>query len=174
VAVALDAWIEERVARGRGGGLDAPAHLLSAMGDWSKIWVAVAALRLATDRRTGRRAAVRALTAVAAQSALVNLGMKRVAARTRPRVDTSLRFTARRPRSSAFPSGHSASAACAAVLLSDRWRFAPIPLAMLALAIGWSRVQTGLHHASDVAAGLLIGAAVGGTVRRVAPLRSGT
>ena len=80
-----------------------------------------------------------------------------------------LRFGARRPPSSSFPSGHSASAATAAILLGDGTPLG-VPLGLLALAVAASRLQTGLHHASDVGAGLLLGTGVGLLAKRAWPL----
>ena len=111
---------------------------------------------------------------MAIQSALVEGLVKRATRRDRPGSDVPLRFRARRPPSTSFPSGHAASAAAAAVLLADGrpgWR---APLAVLAVGVAWSRVQTGLHHLSDILAGLALGAAVGLLVRRLLPLPGST
>jgi undecaprenyl-diphosphatase len=64
------------------------------------------------------------------------------------------------PRSSSFPSGHSSAAAFAAVLW---WSWAPIAgvaAALLASAMGASRIIIRAHHRTDVLAGLLWGAAL--------------
>ena len=72
------------------------------------------------------------------------------------------------PSTSSFPSGHTAATVVlwgAVVLLfaatSARWvRVAAWTLVLaLAFAVGTSRVYRGMHHPSDVAAGLLLGAA---------------
>ena len=168
---ALDLSVEAWIAARRSGPLDAAAHLLSSAADRSKLWAAIAVVRAVADPDTGRRAGARALVTVAIQSALVEGLVKRSTRRDRPDSHVPLRFHARRPPSTSFPSGHAASAAAAAVLLSDGmpgWR---APLAVLAVTVGWSRVQTGLHHVSDVLAGLALGAAVGLMVRRLLPLR---
>jgi undecaprenyl-diphosphatase len=170
----LDSAVEAWVAGGRSGPIDATAHLLSSAADRSKLWAAIALVRALTDRETGRQAGARALATVAIQSALVEGLVKRATRRDRPGSDVPLRFRARRPPSTSFPSGHAASAAAAAVLLADgkpRWR---APLGLLALGVAWSRVQTGLHHLSDVLAGLALGAAVGLLVRRLLPLPAPT
>ena len=62
---------------------------------------------------------------------------------------------------SSFPSGHAATSAAGAVILSvlvgrGVWRW----LAPLALLIGFSRVYVGVHYPADVLAGALLGAAV--------------
>jgi undecaprenyl-diphosphatase len=170
----LDSAVEAWVAGRRSGPLDATAHLLSSAADRSKLWAAIALVRALTDRETGRQAGARALVTVAIQSALVEGLVKRATRRDRPGSDVPLRFRARRPPSTSFPSGHAASAAAAAVLLADGrpgWR---APLAVLAVGVAWSRVQTGLHHLSDILAGLALGAAVGLLVRRLLPLPGST
>ena len=166
----IDSRVEAVILARQGGAFDAPAHLLSSMADRSKLWTGLAVLRALTDRRNGRVAAVRMLATVAVQSAVVEGGLKKIFARNRP-VDSAvaLRFGARRPPSSSFPSGHSASAACAAVLLSDDTAWG-LPLAVLAGGVAWSRVQTGLHHASDATAGVVLGTVVGLCVREAWPL----
>jgi undecaprenyl-diphosphatase len=168
---AADQAVEAWLSRHRAGPVDAAAHLLTSAADRSKLWVAVAAARVLADRRNGGGAAARALITVAVQSAVVEGLVKRTTRRERPATRVSLRFGARRPPSTAFPSGHAASAAAAAVLLSDGMPGWQVPLGLLALAIAWSRVQTGLHHLSDVVGGVALGVAVGLLVRRLLPLR---
>jgi undecaprenyl-diphosphatase len=74
------------------------------------------------------------------------------------------------PDNPSFPSGHASSAAAAAVALAV---FAPrLGVAFLAIAalVGISRIELGVHYATDVAAGsvfgLLVGFATGLAVRR--------
>ena len=65
------------------------------------------------------------------------------------------------PPSSSFPSSHAAmSTAAAIVLIEARPSLAPVWLAMGA-AMAASRVYVGAHHASDVAAGVALGAVTG-------------
>jgi membrane-associated phospholipid phosphatase len=166
----LDAAAESWMAARRSGPTDAVAHLVASAADRSKLWVGIAAVRAAGDQRTGYRAALRAIAVVGLESAAIHAVVKRLFRRDRPVTQVDLRFGARRPPSSSFPSGHAASAATAAVLLADGMPGWGMPLSVLALGVGWSRVQTGLHHTSDVAGGLAIGAALGWGVKRVLPL----
>jgi undecaprenyl-diphosphatase len=62
------------------------------------------------------------------------------------------------PSSTSFPSGHSASAAAFAVGASSQVPAAAVPLGLLAAAVGYSRVHTGVHYPADVAAGMALGA----------------
>ncbi|GAC1339840.1 MAG: hypothetical protein NVSMB29_07840 [Candidatus Dormibacteria bacterium] len=159
--------------RTQGTILDGPGHLLSSAADRSKLWIALAVLRAVAEGERGRAAAIRVAVVVPTQSAVVELGIKRLFDRRRPAASpVPLRFGARRPPSSSFPSGHAASASCAAILLAEGTRCGA-PLALLAVAVAASRLQTGLHHASDVVAGALLGTLVGLVVRRVFPLPGG-
>lgn len=158
----------DRVAiEAAGTPLAAPAYLLSALADRSKLWLAAAALRTLTEPNRNWRPAARAVGTVAVQSALVHFAIKPLFRRTRPAAQVFSRFGMRRPPSSAFPSGHAASAATSAILLSDGRRGWGPPLAALAVGVAWSRVQVRLHHASDVAGGLVLGVAIGLAVKRL-------
>jgi membrane-associated phospholipid phosphatase len=154
--------------------LDEPLRRLSRAADNSLIWVGVAAAIAVFGGSSGRRAAVRALLAVSVTSAAVNLGVKPLRSRRRPdRADAGRarqRYVAM-PRSSSFPSGHAASGfAFAASVGRDIPSFA-LPLRLLAAAVAYSRVHTGVHYPGDAVIGAIIGAsaaqAVGGLGERL-------
>jgi len=65
------------------------------------------------------------------------------------------------PSSSSFPSGHSASAFAFAAAVGDTVPPLALPLRLLAGAVAYSRVHTGVHYPGDVVVGSLIGAGVG-------------
>jgi membrane-associated phospholipid phosphatase len=70
------------------------------------------------------------------------------------------------PAGTSWPSGHSAVAVAMASTLSEgRGPVAGGLLGALAVAVGASRVYVGVHHASDVVAGMGIGALSAGLVR---------
>ena len=150
--------------------LDAVAHALSSLADRSKLWVAVSALRAAREGRRGRLLALRALVVVALESALIHVVVKPAFQRTRPTVEVPLRFGARRPPSSSFPSGHAASATTAALLLANGDPVWAPALSGLAAAVAWSRVETGLHHTTDAVAGMALGVGFGLVARRFLPV----
>jgi undecaprenyl-diphosphatase len=150
--------------------VDAAAKVVTGIGDHGWLWTGVALWR---GRRSGpnRRAAVRALGVAGVSSTIVNAGIKQVVGRERPdRSDLRISnagVPVREPKTSSFPSGHTLAAFCAATVLArpgDRAGNAFLYTA--AGLIGVSRIHLQAHHASDVAGGLVIGAALGLTVRR--------
>lgn len=153
--------------RGRPGA-DRVFYGVSAVADHSLVWLMLGALRgLRSEHDWG--AALRVGTGVFIESALVNVGIKSLFRRTRPPWDVDRPLRLRRPRTSSFPSGHATSAFCAAGLLADDDPLWPAYYA-LAVLIATSRVYVRVHHASDIVAGVAIGAVLGRIGRTVAPL----
>jgi undecaprenyl-diphosphatase len=148
----------------RAPGWDRAMYLASACGDDGRIWIAAAAFESARARSPRRFAVL--VGALAAESAVVNLGIKKVARRPRPAGATEHEFWLRIPTDTSFPSGHAASSALMAVLLSERSPFAPLWVA-LAAGVGASRVHVGVHHGSDVVAGWAVGAAMAASLRAI-------
>ncbi|WP_305095234.1 bifunctional phosphatase PAP2/diacylglycerol kinase family protein [Prescottella sp. R16] len=148
--------------------LDAGLRGLSTVADHSVLWTGIAA-GMALRGGRARRAAVRGILSVAGASALANGVLKPLFPRRRPPAGTP-EFADRRglpaPRSSSFPSGHSASAAAFATGVALEYPAAGLALAPLAAAVGYSRVHTGVHWPSDVAVGLAAGSAVALAGRR--------
>ena len=97
---------------------------------------------------------------------LVNGVIKTVFGRRRPVFSGDRPHALRQPITSSFPSGHASAAMVAAALLSRRSSWAPLYYA-LAVVVALSRIHVRIHHASDVAAGLGIGAALGAMARRL-------
>jgi undecaprenyl-diphosphatase len=75
------------------------------------------------------------------------------------------------PRSTSFPSGHSASAFAFAAAVGHVLPAAGGPLRVLAAAVAYSRVHTGVHYPADVIAGSLVGATAGAAVATLADRR---
>ena len=163
----VDDWFAQHL-RGRPVA-DRVFYSASALGDHGTIWLILAAIRgLRSDE--GPPAAVRAAAGVGIESVLVNGPIKWMFRRQRPVLIGDRPLPLRRPRTSSFPSGHATSAFCAAALLSDgdeKW--APLYYG-LALVVAWSRVHVRIHHASDVVAGMAIGALLGELSRRMVRL----
>ncbi|MBF6557763.1 MAG: phosphatase PAP2 family protein [Acidimicrobiales bacterium] len=65
------------------------------------------------------------------------------------------------PASSSFPSGHSASGFAFATAVGYQIPSLSFPLRMLAAAVAYSRVHSGVHYPGDTIVGSLTGGAVG-------------
>jgi undecaprenyl-diphosphatase len=160
----LDAAVYRTIADTPTPTLDRPLRRLSDAADRSKLWLGLAAAMAAVGGRSGRRGAVTGLVAVGLDSAVVNLGFKFAARRERPDRDAAGVPADRRvpmPHSASFPSGHAASAFAFATAVAQTQPRAAAPLLLLAGAVGYSRVHTGVHYAGDVVIGSLIGATIG-------------
>jgi undecaprenyl-diphosphatase len=165
----FDAAVDRRVGRLRGQPtLDRVMYAASELGDFSLVWHLVSTSRaLAPDRQVAH--AVRIAAALGAESLLVNRAVKSLFRRVRPPWLPDHRFRLRRPRTSSFPSGHASSAATAACLLSEDDPLWPAYMG-IAVIVAASRVYVGVHHASDVIAGALLGLALAHLARRLWPL----
>jgi len=152
----VDEWLES--IRGNPA-VDRVATTASRLGDWSTIWHAAGLARALASGRF--REAIALDIGLAAESLIVNQGVKRLFRRERPTESGDERYEVRRPSTSAFPSGHASAAAFAAVTLM-RWgrrRSSPLWLT-LAVVVGVSRAVVRIHHASDVVGGAATGVAL--------------
>ncbi|MEU6406453.1 phosphatase PAP2 family protein [Streptomyces sp. NPDC046985] len=156
---AIDGALYAAVAATPTPALDRALRRLSHTADHSKISLAVAAgLSLLPGRP--RRAAAAGVASVALASAAANLFGKRVVRRRRPdreKAQVAVDRHVPMPESASFPSGHTASATAFATAVGVALPPAAAPLGALALAVGYSRVHTGVHYPGDVAAGALLG-----------------
>ncbi len=163
---AVDAAFDQ--VRGRRS-VDRLFYTASALGDFSLVWH-LAATATALRSPHHERQALRLAVSLGVESVLVNQGIKSMFRRTRPPREPHARHQLRRPRSSSFPSGHASSAFLAAGLLSRTgglpagWWYA------VATVVASSRVHVGIHHASDVVVGALLGAGLGRVALRAWPL----
>ncbi len=135
---------------------------LSRAADHSKISLTAAAILAGVGGRRGRRAAWSGLVSVAATATVVNLALKR-AGRRRPdpvKADVPLARRVRMPRSTSFPSGHSASAFAFATGVGQVLPRQAVPLHVLAALVAYSRVHTGVHYPADAIAGAVVGTAL--------------
>ncbi len=168
----FDRAVDAAVAR-RWRGRPLPDRLFysaSALGDFSLLWHLIGTTRALGSPRHQHQA-VRLVVSLGVESVLINSGVKSLFRRTRPPFEQRHhRHQLRRPRSSSFPSGHATSGFMAATLLADRsGRWRPVWYG-LAVIVAASRVHVGIHHASDVIVGALVGTALGRVVLRVWPL----
>jgi undecaprenyl-diphosphatase len=122
----------------------------------------------------GRRAALNGVFAIGVASASVNLGIKPLARRRRPARTEPTRLQDRHvpmPASSSFPSGHAASAFAFAAAVSRELPQVAVPIGLLAGAVAYSRVHTGVHYPGDVVIGSIIGAAAAAAVDASSEMR---
>jgi membrane-associated phospholipid phosphatase len=168
---AVDRAVYAAVARTPTGTLDEPVRRLSAAADKSKLWLGIAAVVAVVGGKRGRRAALEGVMAVGVSSATINLGVKQVARRRRPdRVQPAL-FEDRHvpmPGSTSFPSGHAASAFAFAYAVGRHVPALAVPIRLLAAAVAYSRVHTGVHYPGDVVIGSVAGAGTAAMVAAVA------
>jgi undecaprenyl-diphosphatase len=145
-------------------------YLASEGADYSRAWHAIGIV-MALVSPSRRADAVRLAIALGIESAIVNGGLKNIFPRERPPLLADAAYDVRRPKTKSFPSGHASSATMTAVLLSDAVpRLKPVWWAMAAV-VSASRVHNRMHHGSDVAAGAVIGTAMGIAAKRIRPLR---
>ena len=108
--------------------------------------------------------AIPAVTVGIAWHALLVLGLshvvvhivKRVAGRERPTVALAITSIIAVPDRFSFPSGHACAAMSVAVAFAWAFPLLAVPLLMLALLVGCSRVTLGVHYPGDVAVGQAI------------------
>ncbi|MEU5692185.1 phosphatase PAP2 family protein [Actinosynnema sp. NPDC020468] len=167
----VDEALMRRSGRLHPSPLDQGMKRLSKIANHSVLWFLVAGV-LATRKGRTRRAALRGVVAIAGASTSANLIGKTLFPRRRPAAELlpMARRLTRRPTSSSFPSGHSASAAAFTTAVAMESPKAAMVIAPVAAAVAYSRVHTGVHWPSDVAAGALAGVGAGLLTRRWWPL----
>ena len=131
-------------------------------------WLAVG-LGLIAAGPDGRAAAVAAVGAALVAS-LTFMAVKRRFRRARP-CDLAPHplFHVRPPDAFSFPSGHTMNAFAIAAVLALRFPSLSPGLLLLAGSVGASRVVIGLHYASDVWAGAVLGAVIGWMASGICP-----
>jgi len=144
-------------------------YLASEGADYSRAWHAIG-LAMAIVTPTRWRHSVRLAIALGVESAVVNGVLKNVFPRERPPLLDDATYEVRRPKTRSFPSGHASSATLTAVLLTDAVPRLRLLWWALAAIVSASRVHNRMHHGSDVAAGAVIGTAMGVAVKRRWPL----
>ena len=144
----------------RPAALEAPVRRFSRLGEHGAVWLALGAAGALLDRR--RRADwVRGAAAVLATYS-VTTAVKGLARRQRPAL-AELPALVSTPTSLSFPSSHASSSFAAAAAYADL--VPPRALYAAATAMALSRVYLGVHYPSDIAAGALLGSAVGAAGR---------
>ncbi len=159
-AKALDNAIYGAIAASDTPALDSAMRRLSRTADHGKLWFGTAASLALLGGPGGRLAARRGLVSLGIASGFANLVAKPLTTRRRParqEAEELARRHVQMPRSSSFPSGHSASAFAFATGAAEAQPMLSVPLLVLAALVGYSRVHTGVHYPADVLAGAFIG-----------------
>jgi membrane-associated phospholipid phosphatase len=144
-------------------GVLAGARGLSHFGEHSLGWLGIAALGALLQPRRRRQWIAAGVGAFAAHAAAVLI--KRVVRRTRPD-HPAIDVNVGTPSRLSFPSAHATSTTAAAVLMG---RITGLPLpALLIPPMALSRLVLGVHYPSDVAAGVVVGAAVAKATEKIA------
>ncbi len=156
----LDRRLMRRSFGARSPALDRTLIATTRAANYARLWLLVAGGLAVFGGQQGRRAAGRGLIAIAIAAAAANGPAKLLVRRRRP----SSRWQPtliRTPRSTSFPSGHTAAAFAFVTAASTELPVLAPVLVPLAGAVAYSRVHTGVHYPSDVAAGVGIGIASG-------------
>ncbi|HXQ61112.1 MAG TPA: phosphatase PAP2 family protein [Acidimicrobiales bacterium] len=166
VVDAIDERVDAVFGRWRGRPVaDGLAYGASALGDHGLVWFLIG---LARGRRPGRRfGAAWAVIFSGIVTPVVNAAVKSAVGRGRPDPRHDDPPPVRVPTSTSFPSGHALAAWCAATLLAEDDPLGPAYY-LVAAAVSVSRVHLRQHHASDVAAGAVLGITLGHAGRRMA------
>lgn len=160
----LDDAIDEWWNRFRGRPvIDRIYYTASEAADFSVVWHALGVVQAIIE--DDPMIAVRLSAALGIESALVNGPIKSMFKRSRPVQEADRPHNLRQPKTSSFPSGHASAAMVAAALLSRHTGGAAWYGA--AAVVATSRIHVRIHHASDVAGGLVVGAALGAVARRM-------
>ena len=158
----VDDWWERHL-RGRPA-LDRLFYGASEAANHSKLWHLLGAAQAAARR--DKRTAIEMSLVLGAESAIVNGIVKSLFRRSRPQDSGPRPHRLRQPLTSSFPSGHASAAMVAASMLSRGSRFGPAWYG-LGLLVALSRIHVRIHHASDVAAGITVGAALASVAKRM-------
>jgi len=138
--------------------LDRAAVAYARTGESGALWIALALAGAAADRR--RRERWLAAAGTVPLTLGLNYLLKRAVRRRRPRIE-GLDPVGRVPVSMSFPSAHAATSFAGAVRIAALAPRGRAPLFAAATLMAFTRPYLGVHYPGDVAAGALVGLAIG-------------
>ena len=144
----------------RAPALDRSLVAITRAANYTRLWLAIAGGLALCGGPRGRRAAGHGVIALAIAAAVANGPAKLLVRRRRP-FHPSQPALIHMPRSTSFPSGHSAAAFAFATAASAELPPLAPALLPLAAAVAYSRVHLGVHYPSDAVAGVVIGFGAG-------------
>ncbi|MBN8866592.1 MAG: phosphatase PAP2 family protein [Solirubrobacterales bacterium] len=147
--------------RGHAPAIEKAAMSISKTGENGYLWFGIGLAGAALDRKRRRQWLATALLGPLAIG--FNFGIKLIVRRERPNLE-GLPPLGGAPSSLSFPSAHATASFAAATAMS---RFAPeLKLALFGAAavMAVTRPYLGMHYPSDVAAGAVLGTAVGALI----------
>ncbi len=148
--------------------LDTIMTVITYLGDDGIFWIALSII-LFIPKKT-RKYGVYILGGLAVATVINNLGLKELFSRPRPFNFENWPETyeyiypnlVERPHSLSFPSGHTSTSLGAALpFLMKANKKAGIPIFVLAVLIGLSRIYIHVHYPTDVFAGMIVGIIAG-------------
>ena len=138
--------------------------IITFSGNYGLIFI-IAAICLCVFKKT-RFVGITALLALCSGFLFTNVALKNIVARERPFIGGGERFYdfwlqagALKESGYSFPSGHTTSAAAfsIAVLLTVKKRAAAF-IVLVPVIMGFTRIYFGVHYASDIVGGIVVGA----------------
>jgi membrane-associated phospholipid phosphatase len=134
------------------------AHAVSAGGRNGLIWWVLSVALIRFGKTQQKQAAVDGVLAWSATQA-AGFVVKRLFDRRRPSTGIG-----KQPDSPSMPSTHTANAFAYTVAAGCRSPDLAVPLAALAITVGWSRLALNRHFPTDVLAGAVLGSSIGLTI----------
>ena len=132
----------------------------SRLGEHGAVWLAIGAAGMAFH--TGHRRRWARATACVGGAYLVSTSIKLAVGRKRPAIEDLPHLMAT-PTGLSFPSSHATSSFAAARAFGRLLPSPPLYAAAVGMAL--SRLYLGVHYPSDIAAGALLGVAMGSVAR---------